>query len=122
VLTEIRVVTDPRPDYRNDTTDADMRTRDDAYLFGARLAARFDIDAKRDCVALPAAEGESPVGTVFVKQSCELMDTEQRRRITLRVNYFRKPGQNAYNPQAPTQMTQGQFESSARLEISEIAP
>jgi len=33
------------------------------------------------------------------------------------VNYFRKPGQSAFNPQMPTQLTQGQFESSARLEV-----
>ena len=119
VLKAIRIVTDSRPDYRNDTNDADLRTRDDAYLLGGRLAARFGIDAKRDCMALPAAEGESGIGTLFVKQSCELIDPERRRRITLRVSYFRKPGQSAFNPQQPTQMTEGQFESSARLEIFE---
>ena len=32
------------------------------------MAARFDIEAARDCTALPAAEGESPVGDLFVKQ------------------------------------------------------
>jgi hypothetical protein len=117
MLKGIRMVTDPRPDYRDDTTDANLPTREDAYLLGGRLAARFDIDAKRDCVALPKAEGESPVGSLFVKQSCERVDAENRRRIRLQVSYFRKPGQSGFNPQEPTQMTQGQFESSARLEI-----
>ena len=117
VLKGIRIVTDSRPDYRNDTTDADLRKRDDAYLFGGRMAARFDIEPKRDCIALPPAEGETPVGSLFIKQSCTLADSEHHRRIDLKVNFYRKPGQSAYNPQMSTQLTQGQFESSARLEI-----
>jgi hypothetical protein len=117
VLRGIRVVTDSRPDYRNDTTDADLRKRDDAYLFGGRMASRFDIDAKRDCVALPPAEGESPVGSLFIKQSCTLTDPADNRKVLLQVNFFRKPGQSAFNPQMSTQLTQGQFQSSARLEV-----
>jgi hypothetical protein len=31
-------------------------------------------------------------------------------------------GQSGVNPQLPTQLTQGQFESSARLEIRQSAP
>jgi hypothetical protein len=120
LLKAIRMVTDSRPDYRTDTTDADLAKREDAYLFGARMASRFDVEAKRDCTALPPAEGESPVGDVFIKQACELVDAEHRRKIILRVNYFRKPGQNAFNPQLKTQMTQGQFESSARLEMLDL--
>jgi hypothetical protein len=120
VLKGIRVVTDSRPDHRVDTTDADLRKRDDAYLFGGRMASRFDIDAKRDCTASPPAEGESAVGALFIKQSCELIDPEHSRKIALKVNFFRKPGQSAFNPQMSTQLTQGQFESSARLEVLEI--
>jgi hypothetical protein len=117
VLTGIRIVTDPRPEHRIETTDSDLRKRDDAYLFGGRMAARFDIDAKRDCTASPPAEGESAVGGLFIKQSCERVDAERGRKIALKVNYFRKPGQSAFNPQMPTQLTEGQFESSARLEV-----
>jgi hypothetical protein len=120
VLKGIRVVTDSRPEHRIDTTDADLRKRDDAYLFGASMASRFNIDAKRDCMALPPAEGESAVGSLFVKQSCELIDPEHKRKIALRVNFFRKPGQSAFNPQMATQLTQGQFESSARLEVLDL--
>jgi hypothetical protein len=120
VLRGIRVVTDSRPDHRIDIADADLRKRDDAYLFGGRMASRFNIDPKRDCTALPPAEGESPVGSLFVKQSCELTDAEHRRRIVLRVNFFRKPGQSAFNPQMATQLTQGQFESSARVEVFDL--
>jgi hypothetical protein len=120
VLRGLRVVTDSRPEHRSDTTDADLRKRDDAYLFGGRMASRFNIDAKRDCTALAPAEGESAVGALFIKQSCELTDPEHRRMVRLRVNFFRKPGQSAFNPQQPTQLTTGQFESSARLEIFAI--
>ena len=117
VLKLVRVVTDSRPEYRNDITEANLRKRADAYLFGGLMAARNGIDAGRDCVSLPAAEGESAVGELFVKQSCELTDAPRARKITVRANYFRKTGQSGVNPQLPTQLTQGQFESSARLEI-----
>jgi hypothetical protein len=120
LLKGIRIVTDSRPDHRNDTTDADLHKRDDAYLFGGRMASRFNIEAQRDCMALPAAEGESAVGSLFVKQVCELADPEHRRKVVVQVNFFRKPGQSAFNPQMSTQLTQGQFESSARLEMFEI--
>ena len=117
VLKGIRMVTDSRPDYRNDIADADLRKRDDAYLLGGRLAGRFNIDAQRDCAALPPAEGETAVGDRFIKQSCELIDREHHRKIALIIDFYRKPGQSAFNPQMPTQLTQGQFESAARLEI-----
>lgn len=116
-LKGIRLVTDARPDHRNDITEADRRKRDDFYLFGGIMAARFNIEPARDCMALPAAEGESPVGALFIKQSCERKDAAAGRRIVVRANLYRKPGQSAYNPQLPTQLTEGQFESSARVEI-----
>jgi hypothetical protein len=117
ILAGIRLVTDPRPDHRNDITEADRRKREDAYLFGGIMAARFMIEPKRDCVALPPAEGEGAVGALFIKQSCELRDPVAARRIVVRASLYRKPGQSGVNPQMPTQLTQGQFESSARLEI-----
>jgi hypothetical protein len=120
VLKGIRIVTDSRPDYRTDTTDDDRRKRADAYLLGGAIAGRFDIDAAKDCVAIPATEGESSVGSLFVKQSCEKDDVAGGSKIVLRVNYFRKPGQSGVNPQMPTQLTQGQFESSARIEIRQL--
>jgi hypothetical protein len=117
VVRGIRLVTDSRPDYRNDVTEADLRKRDEAYLFGGIMAARYNIEAARDCHALPAAEGESPVGGLLVKQACDVFDPQTGRRIVIRASLFRKPGQSAVNPQLPTQLTEGQFESSARLEI-----
>ena len=117
VLRGIRIVTDSRPDYRNDITEAKLRKRADAYVLGRIMASRFGIEPARDCASLPLAEGEGAVGSLFVKQSCERNDRESGRRFVLRVNFFRKPGQSGVNPQLPTQLTEGQFESSARLEI-----
>jgi hypothetical protein len=117
VLAGIRLVTDPRPDFRNEVTDAELRKRTAAHVFGQFMAARFGIDPARDCKAEPPAEGETAVGDVFVKQRCALVDTQNARRVTVAANYFRKPGQSGVNPQLPTQLTQGQFDSSARLEI-----
>jgi hypothetical protein len=121
VLKGIRLVTDARPEHRNDITEANRKKREDAYTLGTVMASRFDIDPARDCTSLPRAEGESPVGTLFVKRVCERKDFAAGRRIVVRASLFRKPGQSAYNPQMPTQLTEGQFESSARVEIYQLA-
>jgi hypothetical protein len=117
ILKGIRMVTDARPEHKNDITEADRKKREEAYTLGAVMASRFNIDPARDCNALPPAEGETPVGSLFIKLVCERNDSAAARRVVVRTNLFRKPGQSGYNPQLPTQLTQGQFESSARLEI-----
>jgi hypothetical protein len=116
VLKGIRLVTDSRPEHRNDITEANVRKRADAYMFGGIMAPRYEIDPPKDCVSLPLAEGESSVGTMFVKQTCERVSATGTRKVILRVNFFRKPGQSGTNPQLPTQLTEGQFESSARVD------
>jgi len=120
ILKGVRLVTDPRPEHRNDITEANLRKRVDAYLLGGILAARYDIVAARDCKSLPPAEGESAVGSVFVKQTCEKLDAPNARKIGLNVNLYRKPGQSGINPQLPTELTEGQFESSTRFEIRQF--
>jgi hypothetical protein len=85
------------------------------------MAARFGIEAARDCAALPPAEGESAVGSLFVKQSCVRNDPSRSIRIVLRMDYLRRPGESGVNPQMPTQLTHGEFVSSARLEIFHAA-
>ena len=122
ILKGIRMVTDARPEHRNDITEANRKKREEAYSLGTVMASRFDIDPARDCQSVPPAEGESPVGSLFVKQVCERKDVAAGRRIVVRVNLFRKPGQSGYNPQLPTQLTQGQFESSARVEVYQLDP
>src|SRR5712692_8562002 len=101
VLKGIRIATDSRPEHRTDVTEANLRKRADAYLLGGLMAARHGIDAARDCTSLPAAEGESAVGSLLVKQACELVDPTRSVKITLRVHYFRKPGQSGVKPQLP---------------------
>jgi hypothetical protein len=122
VLQGIRLVTDPRPDHRNDITEANRKKREESYNLGSVMASRFDMEPGRDCTSLPPSEGEASVGGLFIKQACERRDAAAGRRIVVRVNLFRKPGQSAFNPQMPTQLTQGQFESSARLEIYQLEP
>lgn len=120
VLRGIRMVTDARPEHRNDITEANRKKRDEAYTLAGVMASRFNVDAVRDCQVLPPAEGESPVGDLFIKRVCAR--TDGGRRIVIRASLYRKAGQSAYNPQLPTQLTQGQFESSARLEIYQADP
>jgi hypothetical protein len=119
MLKGIRIITDPRPDHRNDIIEADRKKRAHAYLFGAVMASRYGIDPARDCISLPVVEGESAIGSLFVKQYCELMEPTRGIKVVVRVNYFRRPGQSGVNPHLPTQLTQGQFESSACLEIQD---
>jgi hypothetical protein len=120
ILKGIRMVTDARPEHKNDITEANRKKREEAYTLGTVMASRFDIDPAKDCQAVPPGEGESPVGALFVKRVCERNDPAAGRRVVVRVNLFRKPGQSGYNPQLPTQLTQGQFESSARVEIYQL--
>ena len=120
ILRGIRLVTDARPEHRNDITEANRKKREEAYTLATVMASRFNIDPAQDCQSLPAAEGETPVGALFVKRVCERRDAG--RRIVVRANLFRKPGQSGFNPQLPTQLTQGQFESSARVEIYQSGP
>jgi len=115
LLAGLRIVTDSRPEHRNDVTEANLRKREESYLFGAIIASRLGIEPGRDCAALPPDTGESAVGGTLIKQRCERRDAG--RKISLQVNLYRKPGQSAVNPQSPTQLTKGQFESSARVEI-----
>lgn len=122
VVKGIRIVTDARPEHRNDITEANRKKREEAYTLGTVMASRFDIEPSRDCRSIPPAEGEGTVGGLFVRRVCERQDAANGRRIVVAANLYRKPGQSAFNPQLPTQLTEGQFESSARLEILRLDP
>lgn len=119
IVRGVRLVTDARPDYRRGASEVDARKRADAYKLGGAMAARFDIDAASDCKSSPASEGESAVGSLFVKLDCAKTDVAKRRRYGLSVRFLRKPGQAGRDPRVPAQLTSGQFESSALLEIYE---
>jgi hypothetical protein len=108
LLAGIRIISDPR-----DTS----RDRDEAYLLRNFLTARFGRDGW-DCVDLPAAEGETPIGRTFVKQHCR-KTIEGSAVADLEAHYFRKKGQNQYDPQSG-RMTEGQFESLVRFELTRM--
>jgi hypothetical protein len=108
-LAGLRVVSDPR-----DTT----RDRDEAYLLRNFLTARFGRDGW-ECVDLFPAEGETPVGRTFIKQHCR-KTVEGGASADLETHFFRKKGQNQYDPQSGRQ-TEGQFESQVRFELTRTA-
>jgi hypothetical protein len=108
VLAGIRIVSDPR-----DTS----RDRDEAYLLRNFLTSRFGRDGW-DCVDLPAAEGETPVGRTFIKQHCR-KPIEGGSVADLEAHYFRKKGQSQYDPQSG-RLTEGQFESLVRFELTRM--
>ena len=86
------------------------------------MASRFDIEPLTRLPVNSTRGREGTVGGLFVRQLCERQDPANGRRIVVGANLYRKPGQSAFNPQLPTQLTEGQFESSARLEIFRLDP
>jgi hypothetical protein len=106
VLQGLRIVSDPR-----DTS----RDRDEAYLLRNFLTARFGRDGW-DCVDLPGAEGETPVGRTFIKQRCR-KSVEGPALADIETHFFRKKGQSQYDPQSG-KMTEGQFESLVRFGLT----
>ena len=105
-LAGLRIVSDPRDPSRD---------RDEAYLLRNFLTARYGRDGW-DCVDLPAAEGETPVGRTFVKQRCR--KTVMGPAVAdIEAHFFRKKGQSQYDPQSG-RTTEGQFESLVRFELT----
>ena len=104
ILRLIRFVTDPR---------AEPDTRRMAYLLRLAVMNRYGTEGWR-CTDLPAAEGETPVGGVFVKQRCDKRMAE--RALTVEAHLLRKPGQSATDP-LTGEATSGQYESWTRVEI-----
>jgi hypothetical protein len=103
IVKGFRLVTDP------DTTIAKRR---DAYTLRNFLFGRYGDNWA--CVDEPPGERRSPVGTLFVDQQCttEWDGTD----VFLVSHFFRKPGQAAHDLRTGVR-TEGQFESSARLEV-----
>ena len=117
ILKGIRLVTDPRPDHKNDIFEAERKKREESYQLGGVMASRFGIEAERDCKSLPPARARVPSARCSSNASASAATPPPTVAIVVRVNLYRKPGQSGVNPQLPTQLTQGQFESSARLEV-----
>ncbi len=106
IFTGLRIVSDPRDPSRD---------RDEAYLLRNFLTARYGRDGW-DCVDLPPAEGETPVGRTFIKQRCHKM-VEGPATADLETHFFRKKGESEIDPQSG-RLTEGQFESLVRFELT----
>jgi hypothetical protein len=99
-----RIFTDPR---------ADEEVRMEAYSVAIAFKARFGTQGWT-CSDLPAAEGETPILGIFVKERCEkLIEGEA---ITVESRHYYKPGQATLDPNTGLPMA-NQFESSARLQV-----
>lgn len=121
ILQAVRLVTDPRPDYKVDNFLAFLKPRDEHYLYGAFITSQFNMTRALDCKVLALAEGERDIGGQFTKLDCERIDEAQRKRYVVRVRYYRKPGQFERDP-TTGQPTEGQFESQTRAEVFWMGP
>ena len=104
-LAGLRIVSDAR--------DPSQR-REDAHVLRNFLTARYGREGW-ECVDLPAADGEAPVGRTFIKQSCR-KSLATRAIASLDTRLLRKRGQEAFDPRSGRE-TQGQFESRVRFEL-----
>ncbi len=100
----MRVVTDSR---------APLDQRVCAHAMRMRIKPRYR-GAEWDCVDLPLADGETPIGSRYIKELCQTVDA-QGRRIVVRAHQFREPGQTGYDERG--QYIEGDYESSTRWEI-----
>jgi hypothetical protein len=103
-LRGLRFVTDPR---------AQPQERRMAHMFRLAVINRYEPDGWT-CVDSPPAEGETPVGGVFIKQRCEKV--AQGRRLIVDTRFLRKPGQSDNDP-VTGEYRAGAYESSTRFEI-----
>ena len=102
-----RIFTDPR-------TDEELRAQ--AYGVAIAFKARFGTDGWI-CNDTPAAEGETPILGIFVKERCEKV--ADGLAITVESRHYYKPGQAMLDPNTGLP-TVNQFESSARLQVIRV--
>jgi hypothetical protein len=103
VAQAIRVVTDPR---------APLQYRRTAYLLRVPIRANFGVSGW-DCVKMPLAPGEIPIGETFFKERCDKLVGE--RRMVIETHLYRRPGQTGID--ATGTRADGDFWSSGRWEI-----
>ena len=116
VLSGLRLVTDARQEKQIFNEWAGLRERQDHHLLAAYLYGQLGIEIERDCETLPLAEGEGEIAGSYVKRHCERVDEATGRRYIVDQRYFRKEGQAGRDPHTGA-LTQGQYESIARIEI-----
>lgn len=105
-----RMVTDPRQQL--------SRRRIEFWELGRFLRQRFGDD-HWDCTDLPPEEGESAVGSVFIKNHCE-KTTADGQRLVLEQRLLQKKGQHFIDPHSG-QPRPDAFESMTRFEIYDTA-
>ena len=103
-LRGLRFISDPR---------AASHERRMAHLLRLAVINRYEPDGWT-CTDFPPADGESPVGGVFIKQRCEKATSE--RHLSVETRFLRKPGQSDNDP-VTGEYRPGAFESSTRFEI-----
>jgi hypothetical protein len=104
VVRGLRFITDPR---------AAPYERRMAHMLRLAVINRYEPSGW-SCVDFPAAEGETPVGGVFIKQRCEKATPD--RHLMVETRFLRKPGQSDNDP-VTGEYRAGAFESSTRFEI-----
>jgi hypothetical protein len=103
-LAGLRMVTDPQ---------ASPQDRKQAYTLTNFLKARYGGDGW-DCTDTPPAQGETPVGALYINQRCTKLVKGDLRAV-IETRFLRKPGQAEFSSSG--KLTVGQFESSTRFEL-----
>jgi hypothetical protein len=111
-LQGLRVVTDARPEQRDDPF-LHFRPRLEHYLLALDLKRRFGL-SDTDCVTLPATQGEGPVLGMFVKEDCSR--ASDAVQYTLASRLFRRLGETDID-RATGLRTEGAFVSETRAEL-----
>ena len=107
IVRGVRAVTDDR---------VSDRTRRMAHSMAQFMRAIYDTIGW-DCVDIPTAEGETPVGNSLIKQDCRKF--EDGLLYSTQARLLRRPGQTFINP-ADNLPQAGYWESTARLDIYEV--
>lgn len=108
IIRGIRILTDPR---------VPERERRLAITLIRNFKAKYG-EWNLECTDLPRAEGENPVGSIFMKEQCFGESPDGTRTIRLDGHYLRKKGQEAVNRET-REVNSDYFESYTRLEIVE---
>jgi hypothetical protein len=103
----IRVITDDR---------ANDRDRRMAVVLSKNLQARFS-PWNLQCREIPMKEGEQPVGSTFIHDSCTGTNPDgSGQRVLIEGSYLRKKGQEGLNLDTQ-QVNTGYWESKTRMEV-----
>ncbi|HVW91598.1 MAG TPA: hypothetical protein VHB74_03235 [Devosia sp.] len=102
----IRIITD-------DT--ASLHDRRGAYQLADSLKSRYQ-SWHPDCQELPPADGEQPVGGIFVHEICTGTDAATGDQFRMEARYMRRKGEVAIDPQTQ-QIQRNNFDSTTRFEL-----